>query len=406
MRDRIPTKVLDNGAVRYAVYDEGGAFLRYEYMLAADEPTEEGTALNKANLLDDSTEMALWGSVANRTVNNALMGIGAGLRLHCWRCRSVSHSVIFGDLTWYSLTKATSSSTTTTITYSDNYVVNADNSVSLASPTNTVSISYKNSGGDTYTGVPTLKGKYFKGEAYKANVTSSSTKNPVDTVPGAIYYAPPDAETNPTGTSSKYTVDIQAQAVANETHYGEWEYVYSDNRNAYPDNGEANNNEYEYLGVPFENARMAATKGFKKIAEANVTENTAGFYMEMEKTVSKYSAFIVIGSKLGLTGEDASITFCLVSNLASTEAVGYLGALPCEAYDSTALETHVKKSITNLITRPDGTLLRSSWNVDKDDNVSPSNGTIDADTKFIYVKPGNSWKLYAGAYIEIWGVER
>lgn len=74
MRDRIPTKVLDNGAVRYAVYDENGAFLRYDYMLPADEPADEGTPLSKETLLSDDTETAIFGYAADRTVNQAIAG--------------------------------------------------------------------------------------------------------------------------------------------------------------------------------------------------------------------------------------------------------------------------------------------------------------------------------------------
>lgn len=72
MRDRIPTQVLDNGAIRYAVYDEQGNFLRYEYMLAADEPTDEGTPLNKANLLSDDTSEEIFEDTEDHTVNEAL----------------------------------------------------------------------------------------------------------------------------------------------------------------------------------------------------------------------------------------------------------------------------------------------------------------------------------------------
>lgn len=55
MRNRTPTKVLPNGAIRYAVYDQEGSLLRYEYILPADEPTDEGTPLNKGTLLSDAT---------------------------------------------------------------------------------------------------------------------------------------------------------------------------------------------------------------------------------------------------------------------------------------------------------------------------------------------------------------
>lgn len=47
VKDRIPTKVLPNGAIRYGVYDENNNFVRYEYMKREDEPVEEGTAINR-----------------------------------------------------------------------------------------------------------------------------------------------------------------------------------------------------------------------------------------------------------------------------------------------------------------------------------------------------------------------
>lgn len=52
IKDRIPTNVLSNEAVRYGVYDEEGELLRYEYMKREDEPIEEGTPINKV-LLDN-----------------------------------------------------------------------------------------------------------------------------------------------------------------------------------------------------------------------------------------------------------------------------------------------------------------------------------------------------------------
>jgi hypothetical protein len=54
MKDRVPSKVLDNGAIRYGVYDESGTLEKYQYLKLEDEPIEEGSALNKANLLPDS----------------------------------------------------------------------------------------------------------------------------------------------------------------------------------------------------------------------------------------------------------------------------------------------------------------------------------------------------------------
>ena len=53
MRDRIPTRLLGNGAVRYGLYNEDGNLVQYVYIRPEDEPTQEGTPLNKAVLLSD-----------------------------------------------------------------------------------------------------------------------------------------------------------------------------------------------------------------------------------------------------------------------------------------------------------------------------------------------------------------
>lgn len=60
MKDRISTEILENGAIRYAEYDANGNFIQNRYLLLNDAPTQEGTALNKANLLKDTTA-ALYG---------------------------------------------------------------------------------------------------------------------------------------------------------------------------------------------------------------------------------------------------------------------------------------------------------------------------------------------------------
>lgn len=81
MRDRTPTKALENGALRYGVYGEDGSLLRYEYLALEDEPTDPGTELSKLNLLQDSTEVSLFGRAADRTVDEAFSGIAGQLKL-------------------------------------------------------------------------------------------------------------------------------------------------------------------------------------------------------------------------------------------------------------------------------------------------------------------------------------
>lgn len=81
MRDRTPTRALENGALRYGVYAEDGSLLRYEYLALEDDPTDPGTELRKATLLQDSTEVSLFGSAADRTVDDAFAGIAGQLKL-------------------------------------------------------------------------------------------------------------------------------------------------------------------------------------------------------------------------------------------------------------------------------------------------------------------------------------
>lgn len=82
MKDRQPTQILANGAIRYGVYNANGTLDRYEYLKREDAPTVEGTPLNKANLLSDATAAKLWPNAATRpedpTVNDALGKLSEG----------------------------------------------------------------------------------------------------------------------------------------------------------------------------------------------------------------------------------------------------------------------------------------------------------------------------------------
>ena len=81
MKDRQPTQVLDNGAIRYGIYNADGTLNRYEFMKREDAPTVEGTPLNKANLLSDVTENKIWNNKekpADPTVNDALYELAKG----------------------------------------------------------------------------------------------------------------------------------------------------------------------------------------------------------------------------------------------------------------------------------------------------------------------------------------
>ena len=74
MKDRQPTQP---GRVKFT--PENGTAPFYAIMEMADEPTEIGTPPTKANLLQDETEHALFGNIADRTVNDAFANIAKEL---------------------------------------------------------------------------------------------------------------------------------------------------------------------------------------------------------------------------------------------------------------------------------------------------------------------------------------
>lgn len=55
MKDRVSTQVLSNGAIRYEQFNASGQSQGYVYLKPADEPSEQGTPLNKATFLKDAT---------------------------------------------------------------------------------------------------------------------------------------------------------------------------------------------------------------------------------------------------------------------------------------------------------------------------------------------------------------
>lgn len=78
MDDRIPTPGQEG---RMLITPEDGSTPYYAVLTMADNPTQEGTPLNKETLLQDDTETALFGSANNRTVDQAFRGIANKLDL-------------------------------------------------------------------------------------------------------------------------------------------------------------------------------------------------------------------------------------------------------------------------------------------------------------------------------------
>ena len=149
VKDRIPTEVLNNGAVRYGVYDENRNLLRYEYMKREDEPIEEGTPVNKVLFnemygMDNYEQISLTSQddISELTTSNNIVGqIDSGNGSNNW----VGHSINkldpnvwdFNMKSWYS--GALGSNMYLTSSYGSNYtaiavtpMINSKSSTSLS----------------------------------------------------------------------------------------------------------------------------------------------------------------------------------------------------------------------------------------------------------------------------------
>ena len=245
MQDRVP---LYPG--RVTLTPVAGQANTYD-MARADQPSQEGTPLNKGSLLKDSTA-ALFGLGTDAVPDDALALIGK-YNQYWWRRRTKSKQPV---LTQFTVQTGSSTSgnadgvkkcyvsrvlyeqaVTESVPYSDNIDVDSAGAISLRDP-QTIDISY-----NTYSDATALRGKYYKNsEGNIFHVPSSAT--PYQHSSGNYYYT--------------YLNVLDKITVVDA--YTDWSYVSSSDRNAYPDSGSADGWEYQYLGIPFDNAIMATIK--------------------------------------------------------------------------------------------------------------------------------------------------
>lgn len=193
--------------------------------------TKIGTMYNKANVLTDATSALLGGA---QTVNEALAKLSPALEYnqYTWKARKIAltPTETVETINLFRLPN-------TTITGNKAYYneANADeNGNIVVSEPIVVTASYSD-----YTRADVFNGKYVdKDNVYFATGSEDIYKcesNASRASSGGYYYI--------TITARRYTTR------------GDWYYLTSKNRNTYPDSGILNGVEYQFLGVPFENAR-------------------------------------------------------------------------------------------------------------------------------------------------------
>ena len=241
MQDRVP---LYPGRVKMTpVAGQANTF----DMVRADDPTQVGTPLNKATLLKDATA-ALYGLGTGAVPDDVLAVLGK-YKQYWWRRRSINAG-------WY---QVDTTATNRLLKYDlyDTVVYTYGDSISVSQTNGTITINSPSSmtlrrSTVTVDKLAVLKGKYFKTDLNQSD----------HIIAGDIYFVPTDAAITRDYDSDSGSTDYRTSVLIHvTTEYrstiGNWEYLQSSNRSAYPDSGTIGGYEYEYLGIPFDNAVTA-----------------------------------------------------------------------------------------------------------------------------------------------------
>lgn len=238
-------------------------------MVRADDPTQAGTPLNKATLLKDATA-ALYGLGTGAVPDDVLAELGK-YKQYWWRRRTPSfhgyveqqRDIISSDYPYIS----TGRGETNYIYYSKSISIDqSTGDVTLVSPSN-ISVGYSET---------TLPGDcqslcnqapcYFQfnmesrifylpaGATYAQDTTLTDTSTET-----MEWYTNGSDSGNITLRNTSYTNPKALRVISEKVDRdaGDWAYLQSSNRSAYPDSGTSGGYEYEYLGIPFDNAVTA-----------------------------------------------------------------------------------------------------------------------------------------------------
>lgn len=196
----------------------------------------------KEETLSSSTKTAL-GLGEDAVPDDAFASLG----WHTWRRRAeesgyVTNSVV-GDKIVRTLANT---SVSTVLYYSDSYTITENEKFLLDNPS---SITFNPASIDSTTFKTDVAGKYLSGNSGESSyiLLMDSDASKINT----------EYELNSEG---KYAFVIKGQTILTRDYYeniGEYEYVTSPNRHAYPDSGREGIFTYEYLGAPLSNAKEA-----------------------------------------------------------------------------------------------------------------------------------------------------
>ena len=257
MRDRVPTYpgrvVLTPVAGQPNTYD----------MTRADEPTQLGDPLNKANLLQDTVAQMF--GLFNTSVPNDVFNFLGKFNLHWWMANGyIAPYYTLGE-SYEAKVGRGGTASTYSIQYSDSISVNDNGSVSLDNPTSIeIETDFSGKHADEFNQIPT--GSFVTSPDFKDGSTVyQKSGDAYETYVSRVWY-----------TYLPLTSVVGHPAILS----GE-SYVYSTERDAYPDDGNVGETYYKYVGVPYENFTHIPTRievgTYVGTGTASSTHNTLTF---------------------------------------------------------------------------------------------------------------------------------
>lgn len=268
MRDRLSTKILPNGAVRYGVYDETGTLLRYEYIKLEDEPSVEGDVFSKANMLPDSIPRLLGLKMENPQVKDAFNVLANVGNLHVWerKCLVAEAGYTLGDLETVNITHGAGANYSTgnysSWVYSDKISVNEIGVVSLVNPTQTNDLYY-----NAYSNANVLAGKYAQ---INPNISPTHSLAKL----GFVYFFPAGNSASRNTDDGSYNITLPGKIVTGYPAGTTIDYLTSTDRNAYPDNVTDAQDAYYTLGdVQSISVELSSSTAIKYSSSISVSED-------------------------------------------------------------------------------------------------------------------------------------
>lgn len=312
MRDRVSTKILDNGATRYGVYDEDGNLLRYEYIKLEDEPEVEGDFFSKANMLPDHIPALLGLKMGNPQVKDALNVLANIGNVRVW-ARTITYSApgyTLSDPAAYEVSRFYAGvfpDAGMSIQYASGVSVSSAGIVSLNNPATLDYVGYK----DELDDVKTLAGKFCVFTKV-ATIASYQTQ-----IPGGVVYIPNDAQFSFEFDTSDIIITCSKIQIVTGRGAGETtDFVTSTDSTAYPQDGDVGDYHYTYLGQMGDKARIEVGSyvGTGKYGSAGKCSVTLSFepkffhVLPLDKQDTYVSEPWVYGSKGFATHQSSTTT--------------------------------------------------------------------------------------------------